>query len=91
MLKRDQIWIERQPLKVGCNALKMARFARTVQATYLLNTSIHIAARTYEDENFTLDHVKQLDRTLKALSSLNVAEGDPQSTAFCVPNATCVE
>lgn len=65
--RRSQIWIERQPLKISYNALKLARFARTVQATHLLSTSIHIAARTYEDEKFTLDHVNQLDRTLRVL------------------------
>lgn len=65
----------------------MGRFARLVQANSLLAMSLRVVRANSIDE----EHIMQLDRTLKALSSLSASEAELNSSVFCVPHAVCVE
>jgi hypothetical protein len=86
------MWRVREPVRLGsAGALKVGRFARIVQAMNLLTMSTRVAAEDKLDMLSTQEHFVQLDRALRALSTLNATETELRSTLFCVPHTICVE
>ncbi len=69
--------------------LKMGRFARFAQATYLLGRVLkHVSDRTTDTE-FLEEEAIQLRRTLNALANLVRLESDNAAMEFCTQSSIC--
>jgi hypothetical protein len=70
-------------------SLKMGRFGRFAQATYLLGRVLkHVSDRT-PDHQFLEDEATQLGRTLNALMNLVKVENQDDRVEFCTQSAIC--
>ncbi|KAM0248825.1 hypothetical protein ACHAQJ_009311 [Trichoderma viride] len=85
-------WREREPVRLASAATaKIGRFARVVQAMNLLSMSMNMAADVNIGKFSSKGYLIQLNRTVKALATLNATEAELRSTLFCVPHTICVE
>ncbi|KAK4075650.1 transcriptional regulator family: Fungal Specific TF [Trichoderma harzianum] len=69
--------------------LRMGRFARFAQATYLLGQVIRHVSDEPRDDAFYVQEAAQLNRTLHALIHLSQSEAETRSLEFCTQTAAC--
>lgn len=70
-------------------SLKMGRFGRFAQATYLLGRVLkHVSDRT-TDREFLDEEATQLRRTLQALATLVKVESLNTKAEFCTQRSIC--
>ncbi|KAM6486374.1 hypothetical protein HDV62DRAFT_214517 [Trichoderma sp. SZMC 28011] len=75
---------------IGSQAqLRMGRFARFAQATYLLGQVIRHVSDEPRDDAFYVQEAAQLNRTLHALIHLSQSEAETRSLEFCTQTAAC--
>ncbi|KAH8809192.1 hypothetical protein F5884DRAFT_794781 [Xylogone sp. PMI_703] len=78
------------PSTIGSSAeLRMGRFARFAEATYLLGQVFRHIADQKRDDNFYEQEGAQLNRTLHALILVAQSEAETRSLEFCTQNAVC--
>ncbi|CZR56322.1 uncharacterized protein PAC_06210 [Phialocephala subalpina] len=79
-----------EPSTIGSQSqLKMGRFARFAQATYLLGQVFRHVSDQPRDDAFYEQEAAQLNRTLHALIHLSQSEAETRRLEFCTQTAVC--
>ncbi|RFU30654.1 hypothetical protein B7463_g5701, partial [Scytalidium lignicola] len=79
-----------EPSTIGSSSqLKMGRFARFAQATYLLGQVFRHVSDHQRDDTFFEQEAAQLNRTLHALIHLSRSEAEMRGLEFCTQTAVC--
>ncbi|KAL7933862.1 hypothetical protein V8C35DRAFT_302609 [Trichoderma chlorosporum] len=79
-----------EPPTIGSQTqLRMGRFARFAQATYLLGQVLRHVSDQVRDDTFHEQEAAQLNRTLHALIHLSQSEAETRKLEFCTQTAAC--